>query len=159
VTGQHIDLATFSSRDLVGRRSKTVLISEYSNETYRLAAYLARFIPRAIALTWALAASRICSRSSTIQNRRGLLEAFGRPCLPKTCESLFIRLRDPTRGLIHTVDTVELPLKCSIYTGTLVMPNGSSQLDNFDRVCSIYLFARCSEANQQIRSFRKSMVP
>lgn len=127
-----IDLQDFLQRvDVLAACGMTVLISDYF-EYYRLAAYLARYTKKKVAIT--MGAGSLCELFDDkyyTQLDGGILESFGR--LFKNDLKLYIYpLLNKETGQLTMVDNLEIGDEISKLYHYLIQKGCIEQLDNFD---------------------------
>ncbi len=155
----NLDLSDFLARaDVLAAVGKTVLISDYF-EYYRLAAYFTRYTTEPIAVTMGAASLRdLFKEQYYAELEGGILEAFGK-LFTKDLRIYVYPLRDPTTGLLNTVENVELPSEMRNLYRHLVESGRIKQLDNFDESV-LHIFSR--DVLKRIKdhdSTWESMVP
>jgi hypothetical protein len=137
-----IDLTDFLARaDVLGAVGKTVLISDYF-EYYRLAAYLARYTSKPIALTMGVASIVDLFKEEYYEGLEGgLLEAFGR-LFTKDLRIYGYPLQDAATGQLTTVENLKLdaPGAQKLYD-YLIERGRIKQLGNFDQSV-LHIFSR-----------------
>ena len=127
-----IDLQDFLARvDVLAACGMTVLISDYF-EYYRLAAYLARYTKKKIAITMGAGSLyELFDEKYYTELEGGILESFGR--LFKNDLKLYIYpLLDRTTGKLTLVDNLKINPDISNLYQYLVQKGCIEQLDNFD---------------------------
>jgi hypothetical protein len=136
-----IDLADFLARaDVLGAVGKTVLIWDYF-EYYRLAAYLTRYTAEPIAVAMGVAnLLDLFNEKYYTGLEGGILEAFGK-LFTKDLRLYVYPLRDPTTGLLKTVESMEIPGALHSLFRHLVERGRIKQLDNFDESV-LHIFSR-----------------
>ncbi|HVZ75632.1 MAG TPA: TonB-dependent receptor [Polyangia bacterium] len=139
--GGDIDRADFLARaDMLAASGKTVLISDYF-EYYRLAAYLAQYTKKKIAITMGAASLRdLFDEKYYAELEGGILESFGR--LFKNDLRLYIYpLLDKASGQITTVDNLEVAPALRKLYGYLVDRGHIRQLENVNKDY-LHIFSR-----------------
>jgi hypothetical protein len=136
-----IDLTDFLARaDVLAAAGKTVLISDYF-EYYRLAAYLARYTSKPIAVTMGVASLEDLFKEAYYAGLEGgILEAFGR-LFTKDLRIYVYPLKDPATGQISTVENIRMPGDLHSLYCHLVERGRIKQLDNFDESV-LHIFSR-----------------
>jgi hypothetical protein len=128
-----LNLSDFLARaDVLAAVGKTVLISDYF-EYYRLAAYLARYTPKPIAVTMGVGSIVDLFKEEYYTGLEGgILEACGR-LFTKDLRIYAYPLRDPATGQLITVDNAQMaePKLQHLYS-YLVERGRIKQLDNYD---------------------------
>jgi len=153
-----IDLNDFLARaDVLAAAGKTVMISDYF-EYYRLAAYLTRYTSAPIALTMGVASLQDLFNDNYYAGLEGgILEAFGK-LFTKDLRVYVYPLRDPSTGLLNTVQNIRMPGALhSLYTH-LVERGRIKQLDNFDETL-LHIFSRDVLRRIKDDEAWESMVP
>jgi len=127
-----IDLRDFLARvDVLAACGMTVMISDYF-EYYRLAAYLARYTKKKIAITMGAGSLyELFDEKYYTQLDGGILESFGR--MFKNDLKLYIYpLLDPANGQLTTVDNLKIAPEIRNLYQYLVDKGCIEQLDNFN---------------------------
>src|ERR1700682_1558493 len=137
----HIDLTDFLARaDVLAAAGKTVMISDYF-EYYRLAAYLTRYTSAPIAVTMGVASLQDLFNDDYYSGLEGgILEAFGK-LFTKDLRVYIYPLRDPSTGLLSTVQNIRMPGDLHSLYCHLVERGRIKQLDNFDESV-LHIFSR-----------------
>jgi hypothetical protein len=128
-----LNLSDFLARaDMLAAVGKTVLISDYF-EYYRLAAYLARYTPKPIAVTMGAGSILDLFKEEYYAGLEGgILEAFGR-LFTKDLRIYAYPLRDAATGALTTVDNLKMASPQLQYLYSYLVERGRlKQLDNFD---------------------------
>jgi hypothetical protein len=136
-----INLTDFLARaDVLAAAGKTVLISDYF-EYFRLAAYLARYTSRPIAVTMGVASLQDLFKEEYYANLEGgILEAFGK-LFTKDLRIYVYPLKDPATGELSTVQNIRMPGDVHTLYCHLVERGRIKQLDNFDESV-LHIFSR-----------------
>jgi hypothetical protein len=141
LTEGRIDLSDFLARaDVLAAVGKTVLISDYF-EYYRLAAYLTRYTSEPIALTMGVSSLLdLFTEQYYAGLEGGILEAFGK-LFTKDLRIYVYPLKNPTTGVIQTVENVEIDGNLRSLYLYLMERGRIKQLDNFDESV-LHIFSR-----------------
>src|SRR5271154_1443398 len=136
-----IDLTDFLARaDVLAAAGKTVLISDYF-EYYRLAAYLARYTSKPIAVTMGVGSLQDLFKEEYYAGLEGgILEAFGK-LFTKDLKIYVYPLRDAATGQLSTVQNLKMPGALQSLYCHLVERGRIKQLDNFDESV-LHIFSR-----------------
>ena len=129
-----LNLSDFLARaDVLAAVGKTVLISDYF-EYYRLAAYLARYTSKPIAVTMGMASVLdIFNEEYYAGLQGGTLEAFGR-LFKKDLRIYAYPLRDAATGQLTTVENLKLADTHLQYLYAYLVDRGRIKpLDNYDQ--------------------------
>jgi hypothetical protein len=136
-----IDLKDFLARaDVLAAAGKIVLISDYF-EYYRLAAYLARYTQKPIAVTLGLASLMdLFDEQYYTALEGGILEAFGKLFTTNLRIYVYPLLEQET-GTLRTLDNIQMPPELENLYKYLVHRGMLKQLHGFDESL-LHIFSR-----------------